>query len=127
VEASVLLIEPEEDLRQTLRLLLERDGYAVSEASDGRDGLFQFHVHLPDLVIIDVGLSGLGGWQVLERIRDMSPDRGVMMIGVKREEIPDPYMDDQFLDAIAKPISRIEALARARALTRFQMQRRTET
>jgi CheY-like chemotaxis protein len=82
VEVSVLLIEPKDDLRQSLRELLEREGYAVAEASDGRDGLFQFHLHPPDLMIID---------------------------------------------AIAKPISRTEVLARAGALTRFRKLPRTET
>jgi DNA-binding response OmpR family regulator len=128
VEVSVLLIEPEDDLRQSLREFLERDGYAIAEASDGRDGLFQFHVHEPDLTIIDAGLLiPVSCWQALEHIRSMSPAAGVMMIGLKREEIPDPYADDEYLDAAAKPISRVEVLARARALTRFRKLPGTET
>ena len=122
VEVSVLLIESEDDLRQRLRDLLERQGYAVAEASNGRDGLFQFHVRLPDLVIIDVGLRGpAGGWQVLERIRSMSPVVGVMMIGVTREELPDLYVDDENLETVAEPISRSNC-SLARALTRNRLQ-----
>ena len=75
----MLVIEDEADIRQLLRTLLEREGFAVSEAIEGRDGVRQFHQSHPDIVILDVGLPDLDGWQVLERIRDMS-DVPVLML-----------------------------------------------
>ena len=68
----VLLIEDEADIRQLLHAMLEREGFAVHQSETGRDGVRIFHQVHPDLVILDVGLPDLDGWQVLERIRDMS-------------------------------------------------------
>jgi two-component system KDP operon response regulator KdpE len=62
---SVLAIEDDSDIRQLLRSLLDREGYSVTEAATGRDGLRAFHQAKPDLVILDLGLPDLDGWQVL--------------------------------------------------------------
>ena len=85
----MLVIEDEADIRQLLRTLLEREGYGVSEALEGRAGVRQFHQSQPDIVILDVGLPDLDGWQVLERIRDMS-DVPVLMLtalGTERDKV----------------------------------------
>ena len=80
---SALVIEDEADIRQLLRALLEREGYEVAEAFEGRDGVRQFHQSQPDIVILDVGLPDLDGWQVLERIRDMSDVPGAHAHGAR--------------------------------------------
>jgi len=49
--------------------MLEREGFTVTEAMLGRDGVRLFHQKQPNLVILDVGMPDLDGWQVLERIR----------------------------------------------------------
>ena len=77
---SVLVIEDEADIRQLLRTMLEREGFSVTEAMLGRDGVRLFHQKQPNLVILDVGMPDLDGWQVLERIRDMS-------------DVPGPHAD----------------------------------
>ena len=59
---SVLVIEDEADIRQVLRTQLEQAGYAVSEATEGTDGVRKYHQNLPDVVILDVGLPDLDGW-----------------------------------------------------------------
>ena len=118
---SVLVIEDEADIRQLLRTLLEREGYTVAEALEGRDGVRQFHQSHPDIVILDVGLPDLDGWQVLERIRDMS-DVPVLMLtalGTERDKVRG--LNSGADDYLTKPFSRVELLARLQAVGRRQV------
>ena len=117
---SVLVIEDEADIRQLLRTLLEREGFSVAEAMEGRDGVRQFHQSHPDVVILDVGLPDLDGWQVLERIRDMS-DVPVLMLtalGTERDKVRG--LNAGADDYLTKPFSRSELLARLQAINRRQ-------
>ena len=120
---SVLVIEDEADIRQLLRTLLEREGFAVAEATEGRDGVRQFHQSHPDIVVLDVGLPDLDGWQVLERIRDMS-DVPVLMLtalGTERDKVRG--LNAGADDYLTKPFSRVELLARLQAISRRQVSR----
>jgi signal transduction histidine kinase/CheY-like chemotaxis protein len=67
--ASVLLIEDNDDARQSLRALLEHEGHRVEEAADGVSGLDRDETMRPDVVLIDIGLPGLNGYEVARRIR----------------------------------------------------------
>ena len=119
----MLVIEDESDIRQLLRTLLEREGYKVAEAIEGRDGVRQFHQSHPDIVILDVGLPDLDGWQVLERIRDMS-DVPVLMLtalGTERDKVRG--LNSGADDYLTKPFSRVELLARLQAVGRRQVSR----
>ena len=75
---AVLVIASEPGIRQFVSIILQRDGYAVLEASRGRDGLLQLHQQHPDLVVIDEELD-LSGWQVLAGIRESS-DAPVLLL-----------------------------------------------
>ena len=68
----VLVIEDDRDIALGIRTVLERSGFAVTAAADGRGGLRAFHSQRPDIVVLDVGLPELDGWTVLDRIREMS-------------------------------------------------------
>src|SRR6266540_2410579 len=68
----VLVVDDDEDIRALLRLILERGGYEVDEQSDGRAALRAFHTGRHDLVVLDVTMPDLDGWEVLDRIRDLS-------------------------------------------------------
>src|SRR3954451_25404844 len=70
-EGKVLIVEDDDDLRDLVRTVVEREGMATIEAADGREGLRQFYEHRPQLVILDIGLPELDGWQVLERVREL--------------------------------------------------------
>ena len=65
----MLLIEDNADVRQTLRELLEHDGHRVDEDRDGVSGLAHAEALQPDIVLIDIGLPGLDGYEVARRIR----------------------------------------------------------
>jgi DNA-binding response OmpR family regulator len=117
---SVLAIEDDADIRQLLRALLGREGYLVTEAATGRDGLRAFHESRPDLVILDVGLPDLDGWQVLERIRDMSDAPVLVLTARSSERDKVRGLNSGADDYLTKPFSRVELLARLQAIRRRQ-------
>jgi DNA-binding response OmpR family regulator len=115
---SVLVIEDDADLRHLLRVLLLREGYRVTEASAGREGLRQFHRTRPDLVVLDVGLPDLDGWQVLERLRDLS-DTPVLMLSARSAEGDKVRgLNGGADDYLTKPFSPAELSARLLAIRR---------
>ncbi|MFQ5703506.1 MAG: ATPase, T2SS/T4P/T4SS family [Gemmatimonadales bacterium] len=68
-DAKVLLVDDEDQLRRVMRDLLERDGYAVTEARDGVEALDQIDRHAPDIIVLDLNLPGLDGYGVLSHLR----------------------------------------------------------
>jgi DNA-binding response OmpR family regulator len=65
----VLLVDDEDTLRKVMRDLLERDGFDVSEARDGVEALDQADRGAPDIIVLDLNLPGLSGYDVLQRLR----------------------------------------------------------
>jgi DNA-binding response OmpR family regulator len=120
-DTTVLVIEDDADIRQLLRTLLDREGYAVAEAASGREGLRAFHEARPDLVILDVGLPDLDGWQVLERIRDMSDAPVLVLTARSSERDKVRGLNAGADDYLTKPFSRVELLARLQAIRRRQV------
>ena len=117
-EARVLVIDDEADIRELLRGLLERAGYVVDEAADGRAGLRAFYATPPDLVLLDVGMPELDGWATLERLRDLS-DVPVIMLTARSGELDRVRgLTRGADDYVAKPFGRQELLARVQALLR---------
>ena len=117
-DARVLVIDDEEDIRALLRSLLERAGYTVDEAPDGRAGLRTFYSSPPDLVLLDVGMPELDGWATLERLRDLS-DVPVIMLTARSGELDRVRgLTRGADDYVAKPFGRQELLARVQALLR---------
>jgi DNA-binding response OmpR family regulator len=68
----ILVIDDKPDIAIALRMLLERAGHEVITAENGRLGLRTFYETRPDLVVLDVRMPELDGWQTLERLRDLS-------------------------------------------------------
>src|ERR1700722_10373749 len=115
---SVLVIEDEADIRQLLRTMLEREGFSVTEAMLGRDGVRLFHQKQPNLVILDVGMPDLDGWQVLERIRDMSDVPVLMLTALATERDKVRGLNAGADDYLTKPFTSAELVARLLALSR---------
>jgi UDP-3-O-[3-hydroxymyristoyl] N-acetylglucosamine deacetylase len=78
--ARILVVDDEEKIRQSLRGVLCDEGYAVTEAGDGRAALTELESSPPDLVILDVWLPEIDGIALLERIREMQPSLPVIII-----------------------------------------------
>ena len=81
----ILVVDDRPDLAVTLRMLLERAGHEVLTAENGRQGLRTFFEARPDLVVLDVLMPELDGWQTLERLRDLSDVPVLMFSGTKPE------------------------------------------
>ena len=82
----MLVVDDEEDIRLLLRELLERAGYTVDAAESGRAGLRLLFANAPSLVILDVTMPDMDGYQTLERIRDLS-DVPVIMLTARSQEL----------------------------------------
>lgn len=77
--ASILLIDNEAGLRQLLTTVLTQQGYCCHEASNGLAGLAQLSTSQPDLIILDINMPGMDGFEVLTRIRQQDRVVGVLM------------------------------------------------
>ena len=114
----VLVIDDDVDLRALVVELLERTGYEVSAAPNGRDGLRVVFSDRPDLVLLDVTMPGLDGWGTLERIREFT-DVPVLMLSARSGELEKVRgLRSGADDYITKPFGRQELLARVEALLR---------
>lgn len=113
---KVLIIEDEEKIRHILRDYFQQEGYEIIEAEDGKEGLDQFQVMHPDLIILDVMLPVLDGWSVCKRIRKKS-EVPIIMLSARSED------DDQLLgyhlkadEYVTKPFNPQVLVARAKML-----------
>ncbi len=114
----VLVIDDDDDIRGLVAELLQRAGLEVEQASDGRAGLRAFHQSSPDLVLLDVSMPELDGWETLERIRDLS-DVPVMMLTARGAELERVRgLQAGADDYMVKPFGRQEFVARVQALLR---------
>lgn len=117
-DAHVLVVDDEADIRQLVVELLERAGYRVTTATTGREGLRALYAAPPDLVVLDVSMPDLDGWQTLERIRDLS-DVPVLMLTARVAELEKVRgLKAGADDYVTKPFGRQELLARIEALLR---------
>lgn len=82
---KILIIEDESKIRQLLRDYLEKEGYVVIEATDGQEGLKQFEKNAVDLILLDLMLPVINGWQICEKIREQS---GVPIIMLTAKDGP---------------------------------------
>jgi len=115
---KILIVEDERRMARFIRLNLEHDGFQALEATTGREALDALRQNLPDLVLLDIMLPDIDGFEVLSRIRE-SQDVPVIMLTAKGEE------DDRVRglelgadDYVTKPFSPRELVSRVRAVLR---------
>ncbi len=116
--AELLIVEDDADIATTLRVLLGRAGHRVTHAGDGHVGLRAAYRLRPELVILDVGLPGLDGWQVLERLRDLSDVPVLLLTAQDSEADKVRGLRGGADDYLTKPFGVAELLARVDALLR---------
>jgi two-component system response regulator MtrA len=118
MDATILVVEDDASLREVTRLGLQRDGFTVLTAGDGREGLGLFRSRHPDLVLLDVMLPGLDGLEVCRAIRAESAVPVVMLTA--RSDTVDVVvgLESGADDYVVKPFDMAELVARVRAALR---------
>ena len=114
----VLVIEDEDDIVSVVRAYLEREGFEVVTAGDGQAGLKAFATERPDLVVLDLMLPEVDGFEVCRRIRESS-DVPVIMLTARVDEIDRVVgLEIGADDYVLKPFSPRELVARLKAVLR---------
>jgi len=115
---TILVVDDEADVRSLIRILLERAGFAVVVAASGPEALQRLHQGRPSLIVLDVTMPDLDGWQTLERVRDLS-DVPVLMLTARAAEMDKVRgLKAGADDYVTKPFGRQELLARVEAVLR---------
>ena len=124
----ILLVDDEQPIQTLLSFPLQRDGYEVVHAADGREALARFSEQIFDLVVLDVMLPRMDGLEVCRRLRAKGETVPIIMLTAKSEEI------DKVLglelgadDYITKPFSMREFRSRVKAALRRSGMARTDT
>jgi DNA-binding response OmpR family regulator len=108
---SVLVIDDEAPIRLLCRVNLEAEGMEVSEAADGPAGLERARTDRPDVILLDVMMPGLDGWQVAEQLLDDERTSGIPIVFLTaRAEFRDRArgLDIGGVDYITKPFNPLE-------------------
>src|ERR1700674_4664343 len=119
VDRSILIIEDNETLALGLRTSLEVEGYRVESVTDGNEGLGWLEHHSPDLIILDLMLPGLNGFEVLRRYRSRGGAAAVLILSARDQEVDKVQGFRIGADEyVVKPIGVLEFLARVEAIIR---------
>jgi len=119
-DKSILIVEDDEVLRQTLAYNLKKEGYTVFDAADGITGLELAREHKPDLIVLDIMLPELDGLSVCRLVR-REMEVLIIMLSARAGEIDKIIgLDSGADDYISKPFNLGELLARIRAVFRRQ-------
>ena len=118
MQYKILIVDDDENICELLRLYLEKDGFETAVVNDGTSAVDYALKHNPDLILLDIMLPGLDGWQVCREIRKSS-DTPIIMLTAKGETF------DKILglelgadDYISKPFDTKEVIARIKAVLR---------
>lgn len=115
----VLLAEDEPNIVESLTFLLERAGYHVSAETDGQDALDAIQKNPPDVVILDVMLTGIDGFEILRRLRSDSQTKAlpvIILTAKGQREDREAALDGGANAFIAKPFSNAEVVAAVESL-----------
>jgi two-component system KDP operon response regulator KdpE len=117
-DMTILIVDDEPRIRDFVRMNLELEHYLVEEASNGIEALEKLRDALPDLIVLDVSMPEMDGFETLRRIREVSTVP-VIMLTVRQSETDKIHgLDLGADDYLAKPFSPPELLSRIRALLR---------
>jgi DNA-binding response OmpR family regulator len=116
--ASILLVEDEPSIREVVTLYLERAGYQVTAVADGKTALEHLDQQLPDLLVLDLMLPGVDGYEITQWLRSYS-ELPIIMITARRE-VSDRIagLEMGADDYVIKPFSPQELISRVRAVLR---------
>ena len=115
---SVLIVEDDRNIAELLQMYLEKEGYAVTTAFDGGQGLTKFRAIKPDLVLLDVMMPVMDGWAVCKAIRETDQTPIIMLTAKSETDDKVQGLKSGADDYITKPFEMKEVLARIEAVLR---------
>ncbi|MBI4289390.1 MAG: response regulator transcription factor [Chloroflexi bacterium] len=117
-QTSVLAIDDDSHMARLMQRILDLEGYRVLIAMNGQNGLNLFNQEHPDVVVLDIMMPGMDGYEVCRRIREFSQTPIVMVTAKGDEEAKVRGLDAGADDYVTKPFSSRELVARVRAVLR---------
>lgn len=115
---KILIIDDDFHISQLVKVTFTELGADVVTAVDGQDGLRQFYTHKPDLVIIDLMMPEMDGWETTERILELADVPIIMLTSLRDDADVIQGLDRGAIDYVTKPFSPKVLAARARAALR---------
>lgn len=118
-QAKILAIDDEPDVLNFLELVLERSGYQPVTCSNGTDGLIKAHVEKPDLILLDIMMEEMDGWETLRLLKLDENCRDIPVVILSaRAEPKDKIraLQEGAVDYIIKPFSVVDSLEKIRAI-----------
>jgi len=115
---KILVVDDEERMARFIRLNLEHDGFQVIEAYRGQQALEKLRTALPDLILLDVMMPDLDGFEVLKMIREVSKIPVIMLTAKGEEDDKVKGLELGADDYITKPFSSRELVSRVKAVLR---------
>ena len=115
---SILVVEDDRNIAELLQLYLEKEGYAVTTAFDGGQGLAKFQSIKPNLVLLDVMMPVMDGWAVCNAIRETDKTPIIMLTAKSETDDKVHGLRSGADDYITKPFEMKEVLARIEAVLR---------
>lgn len=116
--ATILVVDDDPHVLELLELYLSKDGYRVLTASDGEEGLQKAVAEAPDLVVLDVMMPAMSGWEVVRRLRVQSKVPVLMLTARGADTDRILGLDLGADDYVTKPFNPSEVVARIRAILR---------
>jgi len=117
-EAKILVIDDEADLITLLSVKLEDEGYEVLSARNGIQALEVVQKHCPDLILLDLMMPHMDGWEACRRIRELTDVPIIMVTALSGEQLVARGLEVGADDYLTKPFSMMELAARVRAALR---------
>ena len=117
-KAEILLIDDEPQIRKLLQINLESNNYKVIQAATGEEGLILSANHPPDLILLDIGLPGKSGHQILKELREWYNKPIIILSVLDNESDIVSALDNGASDYLTKPFRTGELLARIRSAIR---------
>jgi len=117
-QTKILVVDDEEKIREVVRLYLEKEGYTVSEATDGREALDLIEREKWDLIVLDLMMPGIDGWSVYKEVRKTTAVPIIMLTARDAEMDRILGLELGADDYVVKPFSPRELVARVKAVLR---------
>ena len=122
--ARILVVDDERDIRNLLKQVLEHTGYEVETATNGREALEMVDRSLPDLMLLDIMMPEIDGWEVCRQVKSKQKSRGVPIILLTvRNQALDKVVGMEVVgadDYVTKPFDLDELLARVEQQLRLK-------